>query len=283
MQTSEIYCRNIVRSSGSTFALAFRTLNADQIRAMRAVYAFCRIIDDIVDSQTTEAATKRTELDVWRARIGSMKSHVIDHPLIEELDWTIRHFGVNTQYMEELIDGCARDINPVACVDHQATLRYCYGVAGTVGLMCLPIFGVPESREMYDAAISLSRAFQLTNMIRDVRADVLMGRVYLPLADWRRFRLEPSVLLQDNLEYEDEERIKQFIQSEVLRARQYYTEAWEGFARAPENSMAAAKLMSKCYEHILNKIAANPLRVVHGKVGLNLFEKIYFLLRGIFS
>jgi 15-cis-phytoene synthase len=271
MTTPAQYCRQIVRRSGSNFALAFRSLNKPQVRGMHAIYAFCRVVDDIVDGDLA-LDDKKYHLAYWREQIGALDRETFDDPLAHELAWAVQHFGVSATYLRELIDGVAADLHPKTYPNFSSLLEYCYGVAGTVGLMCLPIFGVQETPDTREAALSLAYAFQLTNILRDLHSDAKAGRVYLPQDDLHYFGIDRKQLVSP-LSDEAKVQLQQLIVYEAHRAEEYYTEAWRRFA-PHDQQMKPAAIMSAGYHTILQKIERRPSDVLCGRVSLSPWEKL---------
>lgn len=280
MQSSQVYCARIVRRSRSNFSASFRCLDRDQRRAMRALYAFCRLIDDIVDSAKYGAEETQREVARWRAHVGALGGEFPPtHPLLRELTWAVRQFGLAPHYLQDLVDGCTRDIVPVPIATEQDLLDYCYGVAGTVGLLCLAIFRVEEDGQTRRAALILAQAFQLTNIIRDLHEDLAIGRIYLPLSDWSQCGLDPTKPdLLHNPTYQDAWR--QLLQMEIRRAESWYQQAWEDFPRTAFPKLRAAQIMSSYYHAILHRIAADPLQVLHSKVRLPWWRKATLVAQG---
>ncbi len=278
LPTPEQYCRRIVKKSGSNFALAFGSLSRVQRRGMRAVYAFCRVVDDVVDGDGSPDQ-KTCELAAWREVVRAVAAGNVAHPLGQELLWATTQFHIPTRYYLELIDGCASDIAPQPVPDLAALEKYCYGVAGTVGLICLRIFGVEETAMHRAAAIALANAFQLTNILRDLHADAQIGRVYLPTEDLQRFHVPPSAFLQLPAQRDEQQRIAALIDFEITRAAASYETAWRGFSDVLPQ-MQSAQLMSRCYRAILSRIARDPLAIFSGRVRLPWWQKICVLVRG---
>lgn len=280
MTSPETYCRQIVQRAGSNFALAFGLLPRPQRRAMRAVYAFARVVDDIVDGELARA-DQDAHLAMWRGEVARIGRQGSDHPLTLELIWAQHNWHINPKYLRELIDGVAVDLEPVHITDAAALRRYCYGVAGTVGLLCLPIFGVGEDARTRAGALALANAFQITNMLRDLRADAQLGRVYLPADDLAYFGIRPDDLQQPITSASRRERFRELVCYEIARAETCYIQAWATFTDAEQRLMKPALVMSASYRQLLRKIRHDPQRVLRERVRLSMREKMMILARAL--
>ncbi|MBI4237761.1 MAG: phytoene/squalene synthase family protein [Deltaproteobacteria bacterium] len=282
MQAAEQYCQRIVQGAGSNFAAAFRFLDRPQRRAMRALYAFCRVVDDVVDSDF-DAAAKREQIAAWRDHLAPAVWAQSDHPLLVELRESVAAFDIPMQYLRDLVDGVARDIAPAPYPDWAALEQYCYGVAGTVGLSCLRIFRVPESETTRTAGLALANAFQLTNILRDVRSDGAIGRVYLPESELRACGVTAAELCAASTPAADDPRLRMLITRGGERAEAYFADAWRGFPRTEAERLRSALLMSDYYYAILQRIRAHPERVWTRRVRLTTGTKLWLFLRRSFS
>lgn len=281
MQTAEAYCQRVVQNAGSNFAAAFRFLDHSQRRAMRALYAFCRVVDDVVDSALA-AAVKRQQIAFWRDQLEPAAGAPTTHPLMEELHAAVTTFDIPLPYLRDLVDGVARDIAPTPCADWAALEQYCYGVAGTVGLACLRIFRVPETATTRAAGLALANAFQLTNILRDVHSDARTGRVYLPEAELRACGLTAAELCVANVPADDM-RLRTLIVRGGERAEAYFAAAWQQFPRAEAARLRSALLMSDYYYAILQRIRAHPEQVWSRRVRLTTGTKLWLFLKRSFS
>lgn len=271
------HCRRIVRQSGSNFRHAFRFLNPDQRRAMTAVYAFCRVIDDIVDDGAHPPQEKGVQLGRWRKRVAQCADAVPTELLMHELAWAMRTYGIPARYLQELIDGVARDLDPRPVATVQDLLHYCYGVAGTVGLMCLRIFGVEETAEARAAAVALGNALQLTNMLRDLADDVRNGRNYLPREDLARFGVTDAQLTAGT----PSPQVDRLIAFEIERAEGFFRQAWEQFAKDDAGRLRAARMMSACYYELLRRMRRHPQRIFRGRVRIPWWRKLRLLVASV--
>ncbi|MBI2981275.1 MAG: phytoene/squalene synthase family protein, partial [Deltaproteobacteria bacterium] len=186
------FSRLIAKKSRSNFYPAFFFLPPEQRDGLCAVYAFSRLVDDAVD-EAASAEKARSEISLWRRRLGSCYNGPLEdsHPLLPELSHVIGRFEIPQSIFEDLLTGVEMDLVKTRYENFSELEKYCYHVAGTIGLLCNRIFGGSgDDHRRY--ALSLGTAFQLTNILRDIGGDLDKGRLYLPLEEMRRFscRLE---------------------------------------------------------------------------------------------
>jgi len=181
----EQYCRDKTRGSGSSFFYAFLFLPDDQRRAIMALYAFCREVDDIAD-EINEQDIALAKLGFWREEVGRAFAGKPQHPVGRELNWARAHFSIDEELLLEMIDGMLMDVLRKPILKSSDLSLYTYRVAGVVGLLSIEVFGY-RNRKSRHFATSLGEALQLTNILRDVAEDARIGRIYLPQDD--RIRL----------------------------------------------------------------------------------------------
>ena len=168
----------ITGSSGSTFLSGFTCLDTARREAMTVIYAFCRVVDDAVDD-APDRATATAWLGFWRCELDAVENGEPRTPVGRALQRAMRTFGIPALRLQELIDGCAMDLEPAVFVDEAQLVLYCHRVAAAVGLACLPVLGATgPAAEQY--AEALGHALQLTNVLRDLRGDAEIGRCYVP-------------------------------------------------------------------------------------------------------
>lgn len=201
-QSPEAYCKQKTRASGSSFAYAFGFLSKQQCRAMMALYAFCREVDDIADDieDKKEAARQIAE---WHDEIEHVFQGKPNHPIGHELHWAKQHFAWDKELFYEMLDGMLTDISARAFIKEGDLSLYCYRVAGVVGLLTIEIFGY-QQRQSRHFATTLGNALQLTNILRDVQEDMQRGRIYLPQSERIRFKVTDQDIydgkMTDNLQ-----------------------------------------------------------------------------------
>jgi phytoene synthase len=283
-------CRSITRSAAKNFYYAFLVLPMAKRQALCAVYAYMRRCDDIADDFKLPASERRQRLNAWldafhRAEAG----HATDDPVLLALTDTQRRFKIPVELFDQLAYGTGMDIqdsaNPTAsgAAELQVLYRsfsdlrqYCYRVASVVGLVCIRIFGYrdPAAEAL---AENLGLAFQLTNIIRDVREDADMGRIYLPAEDIARFKISPSDFRQAAIP----ERLRWLLAAEADRAREYYSSARELMLLIDEDSQPALWVLVTIYRRLLEKISDRKYDVFGKKIGLTVREKVIILGKGL--
>lgn len=183
----EAYCKQKTRASGSSFAYAFGFLDKNQCRAMMALYAFCREVDDIADEIEDKKEATR-QISVWHDEIEYIFQGQPTHPIGHELYWAKQYFDWDKELFFEMLDGMRTDISGRAFIKESDLSLYCYRVAGVVGLLTIEIFGY-QNRQSRHFATTLGNALQLTNILRDVQEDMQRGRIYLPQSERARFKV----------------------------------------------------------------------------------------------
>jgi 15-cis-phytoene synthase len=249
--------RAITRSSASNLALAFVLLPKAKRNGMSALYAFCRAIDDVSDDISKPVAARRAELASWRADVRrACRGETPEIEVNRELQTVIRDYRLPFELFDELLKGVEMDLDIDRYADYPQLELYCYRVASVVGLLSIEIFGYtnPACR---DYAVSLGKALQFTNILRDVSSDAERGRIYLPLAELARFGVAPEELLQ--FRYSD--RYAALAESVATRARQFYSKARASLPREDRRSMVAAELMALVYWRLLGKLERQQFHV----------------------
>jgi phytoene synthase len=267
----------ITRSSKSNLALAFVALSRERRRAATTFYAFCRTIDDIADEPGRLTAEKERELAEWKLALRSADG--VQPPLAAAVRELIRAYAIPVELMEEIIDGCAMDLVPARYATFEDLQRYCYRVASVVGLVSIEIFGYrnPSARQY---AIELGYALQLTNILRDVAADLENeGRVYLPEEDLQRF----GVTLDDLHHRRGGPHFQKLMAFEAERAEGFYERAVAALAPEDRRSMRAAEIMRRVYHRLLRQMKASGYRVFERHYRLRRLEKLAIILSVLLS
>jgi 15-cis-phytoene synthase len=283
-------CREVARREAKNFYWSFRVLPRPKSDAMCAVYAFMRRADDIADDESKAIDARRIEmsdwLDSWRT---SRTAASIADPVFLALADTQRRFNIPDSLLEELVAGTTMDLEPHADAGPQtyATFedlyRYCYLVASVVGLVCIRIFGYADPRaEQYAEETGI--AFQLTNILRDVKEDVERGRVYLPLDLLDEFGETPAELIelaQPNARAITE-RERAMLATLAIRAEKYYLAANKLIPLLDRDSRAAMWVLVTIYHRLLARIADHKMEVFRNRVSLSTSEKLTVFARGAF-
>ncbi len=294
MTTAKAYafCRDLARREAKNFYWAFRVLPAHKRDAICAVYAFMRQADDIADDNTKSLAERRARMELWmgawRATRRGPHSGTSDDPVFVALGHTQRSFGIPDTLLEDLVAGTTMDLQPDAGagdgLQTYATFddlyRYCYLVASVVGLVCIRIFGYTDKRaEGY--AEETGVAFQLTNILRDVKEDAERGRVYLPVDLMQEFNvgLERWGDLARGSPMTEKERA--LLATVGVRAERYYLAAGKLIPLLDRDSRAAMWVLLTIYHRLLAKIADRGMDVFGKRVSVPTSEKLAILLRGV--
>lgn len=259
------YCETFTSNHSRTFYLASGLMLGHKRRAVRALYAFCRVSDDLVDEQSDG---RLAALDGWRARVQAFPPPEGDLVALAWADARQR-YGVPSQYAEQLIDGVARDLTQTRYETFDDLVDYCYGVASTVGLMAMHIVDFAHTRAV-SYAIKLGVALQLTNILRDVGEDWRAGRLYLPLEELAEFGLTEGDVDAGHVS----DRWQAFMRFQVARNRQLYTEAMPGIELLHPNGRFAIAAAAELYEAILDDIEANGYDVFNRRAYVSGWGKV---------
>lgn len=260
-------CRALTKASRSNFTYAFLFLPRPKREALQAIYAFCRVTDDLVDEGAAPGETLAdtvARLAAWRAELVACPAGRAQHPVTRRLGEVIRAYRIPLGYFEELLDGVAMDLSKTRYATFAELEEYCHRVAGVVGLMCIEVFGYtrPETREF---AERLGTAFQLTNILRDLGSDCARGRIYLPQEDLTRFGLPEADLFAAR-------RSPAFhacMRFQVERARGFYAAAAAALPAEDRRGMLPAEIMGAIYRRILDRIEAETYDVFSRRIRLS--------------
>jgi len=287
-------CRHITRAAAKNFYYAFLVLPKAKRQALCAVYAFMRRCDDIADDESLSQYDRRQKLASWLDALHRAQSgHPSDEPVLLALTDAQRRYSIRVGLLDQLAYGTAMDVEGGPAVDeaagelpvaHELSIRYrtfedlyqyCYRVASVVGLVCIHVFGYrdPAAEPL---AERLGLAFQLTNIIRDVKEDAGMGRVYLPEEDLDKFGITLSALSAAA----DPALFRPLLAMEADRAREYYRAGEELIPLVAEDSQPALWVLMTIYRRLLDKIALREYDVFSGRVGLTVREKLGILVKG---
>jgi len=268
--------RTITRSSASNLALAFVLLPKPKRDGMSALYAFCREVDDVADDESQPVARRRDQLAAWRADISRACGTETPHFAVNrELQPVIREYQLPFSHFDELLQGVEMDLEINRYEDYDSLELYCYRVASVVGLLSIQVFGYRD-QGCRQYAIHLGKALQLTNILRDVRADAERGRIYLPLSELSACGVSPEQIFGSEYSegfFETANRV-------ARRARHFYQLARETLPGVDRRSMVAAELMGSVYWRLLRKLERQRFNVFGPKLTrLNKGQKTLLILR----
>ena len=272
LRTSYEECKRIARLANSSFYLAFYGLRREKRNALCALYAFMRLVDNISD-EPGDVESKRHGLARWRAMLDdAVAGNTGGHSILPALADTISRFQIPTRYFHDLILGTEMDLTVASYATFDRLSVYCYRVAGTVGLTCLHVFGFREPRAP-DLAERLGLAFQLTNIIRDVRSDYEIGRVYIPEEDLERFNCRARDL-RGPLTRE----CRDLLEFEADRAWRLYEDGVPLVRQVDTDSRVTLWALVRTYSSLLTRIEERGFDVFSSRVTLSGAEKVQYLL-----
>jgi 15-cis-phytoene synthase len=271
--TPDQYCQDKAARSGSSFYYSFLFLPPERRRAITALYAFCREVDDIVD-ECTDTDIARTKLAWWRTEITSTFGGTAQHPVTLALAPAISRFQLPQADLHAVIEGMEMDLQYNRYPDFVTLQTYCYRVAGVVGRMAARIFGYSEPATL-SYAEQLGQAFQLTNIIRDVGEDARRNRVYLPLDELARF----DVTAADIVHLRESEGFRRLMEFQVERARQCYDQAIASLPEQDRRSQRAGLIMAGIYRALLEEIVRDGSRVLNQRTSLTPMRKLWIAWR----
>ncbi|MHB8453132.1 MAG: presqualene diphosphate synthase HpnD [Acidiferrobacterales bacterium] len=263
------YCQQKIGAAGSSFYYSFLFLPQDKRRAITALYAFCREVDDVVD-ECHDPELARTKLAWWRSELETSFRGQSSHPVTRALLPVVRHYRLSLEQFLEIMDGMEMDINPAPYTSFEELRLYCHRVASVVGLMSASIFGCNSPRTL-DFARNLGLALQLTNIIRDIGEDARRNRIYLPQDDLRRFGVDAM----DILNARDNTAFRALMEFEAQRAYQYYDLAMEQLADTDRLHQTPSLIMAAIYRSTLDEIRNGAYPVLTHRVALPPLRKLW--------
>ncbi len=271
--TPEQYCQDKAAKSGSSFYYSFLFLPPERRRAITALYAFCREVDDVVD-ECADAEIARAKLAWWRNEIAGTFAGSAQHPVAQALIPVVRSFNLPQSHFQDVIDGMEMDLRYNRYPDFATLQSYCHRVAGVVGLMAAEIFGYRDPATLKYAE-SLGTAFQLTNIIRDVGEDARRGRVYLPIDELAQYRLSAS----DIVHLHDSEALRRLIEFQIERAEQHYQRAFASLPTEDRKSQRPGLVMAAIYQTVLKEIRNGGCNVLDQRTSLTPIRKLWIAWR----
>jgi 15-cis-phytoene synthase len=267
--TPDQYCRDKAAASNSSFYYSFRFLPQDKRRAITALYAFCREVDDVVD-ECSDADVARTTLNWWRSEVAAIYAGKPQHPVGQALKPLVQQFGLPQEHLLEIIDGMEMDLDQHSYPDFKSLQLYCYRVASVVGLLAAEIFGYSD-RKTLKYAHDLGIAFQLTNIIRDVGEDARRGRIYLPQEELQQFGVNPN----DILAARETDSFHKLMAFQIERARHFYRQAYEELPAVDRKAQRTGLVMAAIYRATLDAVVASGGHVLKERVSLTPLRKLW--------
>ncbi len=274
LRESYAWCEKVARSQGKNFYYSFLLLSPEKRRAICAIYAFMRYCDDLSDSEgITDRAVAMAE---WRNDLTSALSGGASETAPGHLVWpafvdTVKRFRIPHQYFFDMIEGVSSDLEPRRIQSFEELYDYCYHVASVVGLTIIHIFGFKEP-EALELAEKCGVAFQITNILRDVREDAEKRRVYLPAEDLERFHVSAET-------FEPHDRFRELIAFEAGRAQDYFSQSAPLVRMVDAGSRASLRALIAIYARLLDRIVESNYDVLSRRIRVSAAEKIWLSVR----
>lgn len=279
--TPDEYCQQKAARSGSSFYYSFLFLPPERRRAITALYAFCREVDDVAD-EVREVDIARTKLAWWRTEIANLFAGDPMHPVTQAMAPFAQTFGIDAGRLNEIVDGMEMDLTHHRYADFDSLRLYCHRVAGVVGQLSASIFGYRNASTL-EYAEALGLAFQLTNIIRDVGEDARRGRVYLPVDELAKHGLTPEDLLDvrnpDCAARRPGSGFRALMAEQALRAETYYDRAFAHLAPEDRRDQRAGLIMAAIYRTLLDEIRRDGFDVLDRRVALTPLRKLWLAWR----
>lgn len=263
------YCQQKTAKSGSSFYYSFLFLPPERRRAITALYAFCREVDDTVDD-TADESVARIKLAWWRNEVGAMYKGAPTHPVTQALQPHLDSYRLEQKHLQAIIDGMEMDLNQSRYLDFAGLQRYCWHVAGVVGILSASIFGVTSPRTL-EYAEKLGLAFQLTNIIRDVGEDARKGRIYIPVNELQQF----GVTAADLLNARHSEKFEALMKFQAERAHKFYDEALALLPSGDRRAQRPGLMMAAIYRTLLEEIEHDRFHVLNQRISLTPLRKLW--------
>jgi len=263
------YCQQKTVQSGSSFYYSFLFLPPERRRAITALYAFCREVDDIVD-EISDQSIARIKLAWWRNEIAQLYAGAPTHPVTQALAPHLAAYALKQEHFQAIIDGMEMDLDQSRYLDFAGLRKYCWHVAGVVGILSASIFGVSEPATL-EYAEKLGLAFQLTNIIRDVGEDARKGRIYLPVNELQQF----GVTAADIMNFRHNEKFEALMTFQAARARGFYDEAYALLPKRDRRAQRPGLMMAAIYRTLLDEVERDGFHVLNQKISLTPLRKLW--------
>ncbi|MDY0964900.1 presqualene diphosphate synthase HpnD [Massilia sp. CFBP9026] len=263
------YCQQKTVQSGSSFYYSFLFLPPERRRAITALYAFCREVDDTVD-EATDGSVARIKLAWWRTEVSKMYSGTPTHPVMLALQPHIATYKLEEKHLLAIVDGMEMDLDQSRYLDYPGLQRYCWHVAGVVGILSASIFGYTNPQTLAYAE-KLGLAFQLTNIIRDVGDDARKGRIYLPVNELQQF----GVTANDLLKLQHTDKFEALMRFQAERAQAIYDEALALLPKEDRRAQRPGLMMAAIYRTLLDEIQRDGFHVLNQRISLTPLRKLW--------
>ena len=271
--TPEDYCQDKASQSGSSFYYSFVVLPKKQRQAITALYAFCREVDDVVDN-IAEPTVAQAKLDWWRDELDRLYQGHPLHPVTQALAHVLEHTDLAKEQLQEILDGMNMDLEQNRYVSLKELSLYCYRVASVVGLLAADIFGY-HNHQTQKYARDLGMAFQLTNIIRDVREDAERNRIYLPQSMLAEFHVTESDILQ----LKQTPELSQLLAELASQAKHYYQKALTHLPDEDRYAQRAGLMMAAIYQAVLTEVEQDGFQVMRHRISLPSSRKLWIAVK----
>ncbi len=263
------YCQQKAAQSGSSFYYSFMFLPPERRRAITALYAFCREVDDAVD-EPGDPQVARAKLEWWRHEVAQLYAGQAQHPVTRALVPAIGPFNIQQRQLGEIMDGMGMDLTQNRYPDFESLRLYCHRVAGVVGQLAASIFGYRNPKTL-EYAENLGLAFQLTNIIRDVGEDARKNRIYVPSDEMQRFGVSAAEILNAR----HTENFSRLIEFQAQRVENCYTEALAALPAEDRRAQRPGLVMAAIYRTVLEEIGRDGYRVLTRRTTLTPIRKLW--------
>lgn len=263
------YCQSKAAQSGSSFYYSFLFLAPETRKAITALYAFCREVDDVVD-ECSDPSVARAKLDWWSKQINALFTGRADHPVMQALMPHLKSCRITAERLQSVVRGMQMDLDQSRYADWPSLRQYCWHAAGVVGVLSAGVFGHTEPSTLKYAE-NLGIAFQLTNIIRDIGDDARRGRIYLPADELERFHVTEAEILGS----EHSDRFVNLMNFQAERARQCYREAMQTLPEVDRRAQRSGLAMAAIYHTLLDEMARDGWQVLDRRTSLTPIRKFW--------